>query len=298
VAQQDRSAQAGAYLRMLLTRPGDPRSLWLKHAPDARPGQIDAGAVADVLRDHREPPPGTTFTRLVADALTGQAFGPATVDLFVGAFDLSPRHATRLHDLLSGSDSVRVITTDALAELTRESGPPRHETLALHELHTLGPDGLPAEHQTIQVIKSTVDGLDAYPYRFDTDQLMVEVVRGGTVGETYRIIDNYFGVDILLDRPLDAGDTALMHYRIMFAYANPPATEFRRGVIGTMHDVTLWVRFHPERIPARVWQGRWDRLDHANVVEEHLVELDDECSAQARFDEVSDAIVGFHWSWT
>jgi len=220
------------------------------------------------------------------------------VDLFVGAFDLSPRHATRLHDLLSGSDSVRVITTDALAELTRESGPPRHETLALHELHTLGPDGLPAEHQTIQVIKSTVDGLDAYPYRFDTDQLMVEVVRGGTVGETYRITDNYFGVDILLDQALDAGDTALMHYRIMFAYANPPATEFRRGVIGTMHDVTLWVRFHPERIPARVWQGRWDRLDHANVVEEHLVELDDECSAQARFDEVSDAIVGFHWSWT
>ena len=39
-------------------------------------------------------------------------------------------------------------------------------------------------------------------------------------------------------------------------------------------------------------------LDHANLVEEHLVELDDECSAQARFDEVSDAIVGFHWSWT
>lgn len=298
MAQQDRSAQAGAYLRMLLTRPGDPRSLWLKHAPDARPGQIDAGAVADVLRDHREPPPGTTFTRLVADALTGQAMQPATVDLFVGAFDLSSRHATRLHDLLSGSDSVRVITTDALAELTRESGPPRHETLALHELHTLGPDGLPAEHQTIQVIKSTVDGMDAYPYRFDTDQLMVEVVRGGTVGETYRITDNYFGVDILLDQALDTGDTALMHYRIMFAYANPPATEFRRGVIGTMHDVTLWVRFHPERIPARVWQGRWDRLDHANLVEEHLVELDDECSAQARFDEVSDAIVGFHWSWT
>src|SRR5690349_4513 len=170
---------------MLLTRPGDPRSLWLKHAPDARPGQIDAGAVADVLRDHREPPPGTTFTRLVADALTGQAIQPATVDLFVGAFDLGSRHATRLHDLLSGSDSVRVITADALAELTRESGPPRHQTLALHELHTLGPDGLPAEHQTIQVIKSTVDGMDAYPYRFDTDQLMVEVVRGGTVGETY-----------------------------------------------------------------------------------------------------------------
>ena len=39
----------------------------------------------------------------------------------------------------------------------RQIGPPRHDTIALHEMHTLGPDGLPAEHQTIQVIKSTVD---------------------------------------------------------------------------------------------------------------------------------------------
>jgi hypothetical protein len=296
VAQQDRSAQAGAYLRMLLARPGDPRSCWLKHAPDAGPAEVDADAVADVLRDHSSDP-GLPYGRLVTDALTGRELAPTTMDLFVDAFELSPRHATRLRDLLSGSDSVRVITADALAQLARESGPPRHDTLALHELHTLGPDGLPAEHQTIQVIKSTVDQLEAYPYRFDTDQLVVEVVRGGKVGDTYRVTDSFFGVDIVLDHPLAEGETALMHYRTTFAYRNPPATEFRRGVIGTMYEVTLWVRFHPERLPARVWQGRWDRLDHANVVEEHLVELDDEFSVQARFDAVTDAIVGFHWSW-
>lgn len=304
MAQQDRIAQAGAYLRMLLARPGEPRSAWVKHAPDAGPADIDTDAVVEVLRRHGPHPdesrvdsPDWTYERLVMNALAGLELAPATVDLFVDAFDISPRHATRLRDLLSGSDSVRVITAAALAEFTRETGPPRHDTLALHEMHTLGPDGLPAEHQTIQVIKSTVERLDAYPYRFDTDQLVVEVLRGGRVGDTYRVTDSFFAVDIVLDRPLGAGETALMHYRTIFAYLNPPQTEFRRGVIGTMRDITLWVRFHPERLPARVWQGRWDRLDHANVVEEHLVELDDEFSVQARFDQVTDAIVGFHWSW-
>jgi hypothetical protein len=99
---------------------------------------------------------------------------------------------------------VRVITLDALAELYRGHRPPRHDTLALHELHTLGPDGWPAEHQTIQVIKSTVDRLETYPYRFDTDQLVFEVVRGGRVGDTYRVTDSFFGVDIVLDRALAA----------------------------------------------------------------------------------------------
>ena len=164
-------------------------------------------------------------------------------------------------------------------------------------MHTLGPDGLPAEHQTIQVIKSTVDGLTAYPYRFDTDQLVVEVVRGGRVGDTYRVTDSFFGVDIVLNQPLAEGETALMHYRTTFLYRTPPPPEFRRGVRGTMRDVTLWLRFDPHRLPARVWLGRWDRLDHANLVESQPMELDGEHSVQARYDTVSDAIVGFGWAW-
>lgn len=295
MASQHRSAQAGAYLRMLLARPGEPRSIWLKHARETRPGEIDPQAVADVLRDGGFDPVDTA--RVVADALDGRDLRPSALEAFIAAFQISARHATRLRDLLSGSDSVRVITADALAQVTRGAGPRRHDTIALHELHTLGPDGLPAEHQTIQVIKSIVDELDAYPYRFDTDQLVVEVLRGGRVGDTYRITDSFFAVDIVLDRTLAKDETALMHYRTTFAYRTPPPTEFRRGVLGTMRDVTLWVRFHPDRLPARVWQARWDRLDHATVVEEQLVELDGEFSVQARFDTVTDAIVGFHWTF-
>lgn len=294
----ERGAQAASYLRMLFVRPGELRAAWEKQAGQAPgrqvpPGEVDAVAVADLLNaGSADPVPVPT----VQAAVDGTALTAPILDRFIDAFDLGPRHASRLRGLLRGSDSVRVITGSALSQV-RELEPARHETLAVHELHTLGADGLPAEHQTIQVIKSTVDNLTAYPYRFDTDQLVVEVVRGGHLGDRYRVNDNLFGVDIVLDQPLGRGDTTLMHYRVTFLYQTPPPTEFRRGVLGTMRDVTLWVQFHPARVPARVWQARWDRLDDATIIEEQLVELDGELSAQARYDHVEDSILGFHWSW-
>lgn len=292
--RDERPAQAASYLRMLFVRPGELRTAWEKYAHDPHPGEVDATAIAAVLNNesHGEPMP----VPVVRAAVDGTALSAHTLERFIDAFDLGPRHATRLRGLLRGSDSVRVITGSALHEL-RRIGPRQHETLAVHELHTLGADGLPAEHQTIQVIKSTVDGLTAYPYRFDTDQLVVEVVRGGHVGDMYRATEDLYGVDIVLDRPLGRGETTLMHYRLTFLYRTAPPTEFRRGVLGTMRDVTLWVQFHPDRVPARVWQARWDGLDSSTVVEEQLVELDGELSAQARYDHVEASILGFHWSW-
>src|SRR5262249_14965946 len=154
--------------------------------------------------------------------------------MFVDAFALDGRDAGRLRELLRGSDSLRVITGEAqaLSEAWLGGGPPRHETLALHELHILGPDGSPAEHQTIQVIRSLVDNLPSYPYRFDTDELAVEVIRGGRVGDRiYRIKKELYAVDILLTRPLAAGETTLTQVRTTFFYKTPPAPEFRRGLL-------------------------------------------------------------------
>jgi hypothetical protein len=279
---------------MLLARPGEPRSVWEKHAAGARPGQIDVTAVAEVVR---QPGDRGDLVLAVREMLSGSRVDPAVLERFIEAFDLGPRHAQRLRSLMAGSNSVRVIVGDALEELHRSAPAQRYDTLAVHELHTLGPDGLPAEHQTIQVIKSTVDGLRTYPYRFDTDELVVEVVRGGHVGDMYKVTSTLYGVDIVLDHPLAVGEKTLMHYRTTFLYRTPPPTEFRRGVMGTMKDVTLWVQFHPDKVPARVWLGRWDRLDHANVIEQQEVELDGEFSVQVRYDKVEDAIVGFHWAW-
>src|SRR5258708_4931302 len=145
-------------MRMLLARPGEPRSVWEKHGAGARPGQIDVLAVAEALR---RPGDGPDHVAAVREMLSGTRVDEAIIEGFIEVFDIGPRHEQRLRSLLAGWDSVRVIVGDALDELHRQSPPGRYDTLAVHELHTLGPDGLPAEHQTIQVIKSTADGLQA-----------------------------------------------------------------------------------------------------------------------------------------
>src|SRR5688572_20464643 len=137
---------------MLLARSGAPRSVWERQAAAPRSAEIDIVAVAEVLRAH-----GGDDLRVIRAALDGTEVSAETLEIFIEAFEVGPRQADRLRGLLRGSDAVRVISGDAMADLHRQVGPPQHTTLALHEMHTLGPDGLPAEHQTIQVIQSTVE---------------------------------------------------------------------------------------------------------------------------------------------
>jgi hypothetical protein len=291
---------------MLLLRPGDYRSVWQRRAA-ARPGVISYDAVAQALVDSEvtvdlaeDPVPDTHLRRAVRDALDGVALSPFLLERFIEAFGLAGRHAQRLRQLSDGSHAVRVISGDALAPrvLYRDTGPAQHDTLSLHELHVLGPDGLPAEHETIQVIRSTVDDLVSFPYRFDTDQLMVEVVRGGRVGdEIYQVAEHIHAVDIQLNQPLMAGETALLQYHTTFFYRSAPPPEFRRGIMRSAEDLTMWVKFHPRRVPRRVWLAHWDRLDHSRVIDQHPAELDGELSVHARFGRVERAIVGFHWEW-
>jgi hypothetical protein len=300
----DLTKQASAYLRMLLLRPGEYRKKWERAAVQVEPETIDYDAVARVLASPHDISPDAAVTdeqiAAARAALDGTALGAETLSRFIDAFTVNTRHAARLQGLLRGSAAVRVITGDV--QLSPELGvldaPPQHETLSLHELHILGPDGAPAEHQTIQVIKSTVDRLVSYPYRFDTDELAVEVIRGGSVGDRiYRIGAELYGVDVVLAKPLAMGETTLMQVHTTFFYKTPPAPEFRRGVLRTTKDVTIWVKFHPDRVPARVWSARWDRVDHARVVAREPVELDDELSVHLRYDAIERAIVGFTWDW-
>lgn len=303
MSDDDRVRQAGAYLRMLLLRPGEYRSAWQRQGGQAAPGVIDRAAVARVLSG---PPGGGCRTvneqllQTVHAALDGTDLCPETLNRFVDAFALRRREAQRLSQLLRGSESVRVLAGDTRAASSRyrSAGPPHHETLSLHELHILGPDGWPAEHQTIQVIRSTVDSLDRLPYCFDTDELVVEVVRGGSVGEhVHQVAESLYAVDIMLAEALARGQTALLQYRTTFFYKSAPPPEFRRGVRRATNDLTIWVTFHRDRLPRRIWQARWDGVDHARIVQREPVELDDELSVHCRFDGVERAVVGFYWEW-
>lgn len=258
----------------------------------ARPGGPDPRAVLV-----RPPEP---LVRLARHALDGTVLHPEDLETFLRAFGMSARHAHRLRELRRGSPSVRAIYDDLLppAEVFRHAGPPNHDTLALHELHTVGPDGRPAEHETIQVIKSTVPWLESVPYRFDTDELVVHMVRGGQVGpQVYRVNESLYGVDILLSQPLALGETGLLQYHTTFAYKSDPPPELRRWVRRCTEDLTLWVRFHPRRVPARIWSARWDPVEAVQVLDREPAELDSELSVHARFGRVEKSVVGFSWEW-
>jgi hypothetical protein len=298
VPQDERVKQACAYLRLLLLRPGDYRDRWAAGVDADRvqdPDEIDHGAVAGVLSDAGTPMDSDTVRR----ALTGVDLSPAVLDAFIAGFGLSARHAERLRDVLRGTEATRVITGDAFrpAEVYHR-GPPGHETLALHDMHILGPDGRPAEHKTIQVIRSITDRLESYLYLFDTDELTVEVTRGGKIGQRiYRLGERVYAMDIVLDRPLLRGESSLIQLHSTFFYSSPPANEFRRALSRATRDVSLWVSFHPHRLPSRVWAASWDALDHARIIQREPAELDDERSVNRRFDVVEGSIVGFYWEW-
>jgi hypothetical protein len=315
VPEDDRVQQACAYLRMLLLRPGDYRTRWEAHAdaPDSR--SIDAQAVAAVLGEDRgrapEIPrhghrtelmtrPAEPLFRMARHALDGTVLHNADLELFIRAFEMSERHAHRLRELRRGSPAVRAIYDDVLppGEAYRHAGPPHYDTLSLHELHTLGPDGRPAEHETIQVIKSTVPWLESVPYRFDTNELVVHMVRGGQVGPAvYRVNETIYGVDILLNQPLALGETTLLQYHTTFAYRIQPPPRLRRAVLRSTEDLTIWVRFHPDKVPARVWSARWEGIDDSHIIDREPAELDSELSVHVRFGRVEKSIVGFYWEW-
>jgi hypothetical protein len=101
----------------------------------------------------------------------------------------------------------------------------------------------------------------------------------------------------VINDALRRGETALMQYRTNFFYRSAPPPEFRRGVLGSTQDLTMWVTFHPDRLPRRVWLARWDAIDHAHITHREPVDLDDERSVHCRFDAVERAIVGFYWEW-
>ena len=65
---------------------------------------------------------------------------------------------------------------------------------------------------------------------------------------------------------------------------------------GAMHNVSMRVEFHPERIPRRVWWAVWDSID-GDIVERDEFELRASRYVFKRLDAVEQSVVGFTWDW-
>jgi hypothetical protein len=306
------AASASSYLYDLLTRPGRYRSKWRGLLV---PGGGAVGAISEVIAGHLAEsgsPDGdqdpVKLRARVSRALAGNSpdtvLGSVTLGWFVDAFDLAPDDADRLRFLHAGSSSIRYVRGDAQeTNLPLFDAPPaRHRTVDLREYHFLGPDGLPAQHRSDQIIEATEDGLDRYTYMVDTNMLTLDVQTGGIPGLPYQLRARdgnvYHSIDILLDRPLPVGGTAVLNYTTTFRYEEPPPTEMRRAFRRKVDKFLLWIHFHPDMVPSNLWWAEWNGITNSAITHREPVTLNAANEAH-RFLEggVEHAVVGFYWEW-
>jgi hypothetical protein len=233
-------------------------------------------------------------------ALSGKLLSKATLTLFTDAFGFGPMEREQLLKLWEGSAQVRVLSgpramrEDKVVALGRR----QHRTLALHDHHYLGPDGLPARHRVIHVIEALVDGLDRVPCRPDTNAVTVEVGQGfsGLAGPVHQSVSGLFVVDMLLARPLAAGDTTTLEYWTSFHYLEPPPREFRRIIQSSVENLDIRVEFHPDKLPGEVVWAVWDGMD-GPIVDSEPVTLDSQFAVHRYLRLAEKSVFGFHWDW-
>jgi hypothetical protein len=306
------AAAASSYLYDLLTRPGHYRSRWRGLLV---PGGGAVGAIADViaahLADSGSPDGDQDPVRLrsrVSRALAGNSpdtvLSSVTLGWFTDAFGLADDDADRLRFLHAGSSSIRYVRGDAQeTDLPLFDAPPaRHRTVDLRDYYYLGPDGLPAQHRSDHIIEATEDGLDRYTYMVDTNMLTLDVQTGGIPGQPYQLRASdgnvYHSIDILLDRPLLVGGTAVLNYTTTFRYDEPPPTEMRRAFRRKVDKFMLWIHFHPDMVPSNLWWAEWNGITNSAITHREPVALNSANEAH-RFLEggVEHAVIGFYWEW-
>jgi len=175
---------------------------------------------------------------------------------------------------------------------------PAHRTVSLHEWHTVGPDGLPARHRTVHVLRALRPGLTRYTYRFDSREARVRGLRGCRAAEPRQDADGLVAVDLVLPRPLATGETASLEYETVFEWRSVPPPQLRRAMRQRVERLDMRVEFSPLRLPERLEWAVWDGFGPgARVRAAEQVTLDDEYAAHRFVDAAEGVTVGFTWAW-
>ena len=297
------ASAAGEYLNVLLG--ARYRPLWERQSRQApRTSQVQINAVAGVVARHLEfsDDQVADYRQLrnrVRSALRGLEMTTTGLSQIIEAFGMNAADAEQLWALARGDGTIKLISGSALPPpgLYEATGQRRHETISLHEVHQVGPDRKPASHRVIQTLRALVDGMDYYPYIFDTNAATVVVRRGGTPGRLYRVDDSFFAMNIQLPEPLRAGETASMDHVTTFNYDELPPPELRRGTFHQIEQFMLEVRFDPAAVPQQVYWAEWDSFDNNVIIRRQPVELDQALAAHSYHERICKTIVGFCWDW-
>jgi hypothetical protein len=74
--------------------------------------------------------------------------------------------------------------------------------------------------------------------------------KGCSIGKTHNDIDaGLFGVEVLLERPLMTGETAISEHQVLVPADAEPQTFYEVYVTRRLTEAVLWVRFDRDRVP-------------------------------------------------
>ncbi len=171
----------------------------------------------------------------------------------------------------------------------------RYRTLALREVHSLGPDGRSVLHRTVHLIRA-VDPLAGYPYLLDVGGLRLDVLRGGRAGPR-RHLGGRLAVDVEFHHPLYPGEAGSFEYVCHFDPAAAVVRRFRRGTSSRLENVELEVRFDPAYLPERIWWAVWPDPHTERPLRQERVYPDLDGSVRRFVEVLERRVVGFRWRY-
>jgi hypothetical protein len=121
----------------------------------------------------------------------------------------------------------------------------------------------------------------------------VRSIAGCTIGRTtFDTATGIFVAELLLDRPLMTGETALAEYQVSGFVGNAVSRHWMYVARRKVRDVVVWVRFHPDRLPDRLERYAATEADegpqpaHLSGAQAHYVERN-----------FGPGKIGFRWAW-
>jgi len=187
--------------------------------------------------------------------------------------------------------------------------PAKHQTTSISETHMVDPDRRPGFHTVVQGI-TALEPIRQISYYFDTDEISdITAHRGCTLGEQRPLPELGLRVaELLLTRPLRAGERATLKYTTWFNYRVPPAPEYRRRVgANEMSLLDMCVQFEKGCAPAHIWEARWPSADpDIQPLPDSLVEVEPQDSlevpaiVEVKRQEVGvppGVVLGYLWEW-
>lgn len=208
-----------------------------------------------------------------------------------------PRRGSKsLGELMGGSESVR----QALRALDYD--PDDYESMVETSTQvTLDVDarGRGRSAVTRSVWKALRDGAQGQPFVFRMEEDSGSVpdfraISGCSIGKSHVDLDTgTFATEVLLERPLTTGETAISEHEVVVPVDATPDTFFEIHLTRRVSQAMLWIRFDADRLPVHCQAYTED----ARTRDSQVLSLRGSTSAHHVVRNVGPGKIGIHWRW-